>query len=343
MEKRLTFTVDGANTDCYVCSASDALRQLLDPAHTFLLTDEHVFAAHPLLFTGWRTIVVPAGEAHKQPATVQYILEQLIQHEADRSSVLVGIGGGVITDMAGYAAGIYMRGIRCGFVPTSVLAMVDAALGGKNGVDMGLYKNLVGLIRQPEFLVFDTTLLETLPEQEWRNGFAEIIKHAVLFDVDLFVQLEDLGLTGYRSDHTLLEALILKNVTLKYTTVMQDPLEKGLRKKLNFGHTLGHAIETIHQLPHGYAISLGMVAAARLGEELTNFPSTDKERLVQLLQQIGLPVQLNIDWEAVLQLIRLDKKRRGDEIHFILPKAIGEAVIQPIPLMQLSDLIRQNF
>ena len=343
MEKRMTFTVDGSRTDCYVHPAAEALRKLLDPARTFLVTDENVFAAHPLLFSGWRTIVIPAGEVHKQPATIQHIVDQLIQQEADRSSVLVGVGGGVITDMTGYAAGIYMRGIRCGFIPTTVLAMVDASLGGKNGVDVGLYKNLVGLIRQPEFLILDTTLLETLPEQEWRNGFAEIVKHAMLFDVKLFAQLEGLGLSGYRHDHVALESLILRNVVLKYETVVQDPFERKLRKKLNLGHTLGHAIETIHQLPHGYAISLGMVAAARLGEELTNFPSTEKDRLVKLLDQVGLPVQFDVNWEEVLHLIRMDKKRKGNDIHFILPKTIGEAVIQPIPLTQLTDLIRQIF
>lgn len=339
----MTFTVDGVHTDCYVHAASEALRQLVDPTQGFLLTDEQVFAAHPFLFNGWRTIIVPAGEAHKQPTTIQSIIDQLVRHEADRSSVLIGVGGGVVTDMAGYAAGIYMRGIRCGFIPTTVLAMVDAALGGKNGVDLGAYKNLIGLIRQPEFLLFDTTLLATLPEQEWRNGFAEIVKHAMLFDVDLFVQLEHRGLTGYQRDPAALESLIMRNVHLKYQTVEADPFEKGSRKKLNLGHTLGHAIETTHQLPHGYAISLGMVAAARLGEELTNFPSGDKDRLVGLLQQIGLPVQLDVDWDAVLQLIRMDKKRKGNDIHFILPKAIGEAVVQPISITQLTDLIRQIF
>ncbi len=135
---------------------------------------------------GWQTIVIKAGEEHKQQSTVDYIIQQLIEKEADRNTFIVGVGGGVVTDITGYAASVYMRGLKFGFVPTTILAMVDASIGGKNGVDVGVYKNLVGLIKQPEFLLFDYSLLETLPGEQWVNGFAEVIKHACIKDAGCF-------------------------------------------------------------------------------------------------------------------------------------------------------------
>ncbi len=315
------------------------LEQIVSKNKTILITDENVFAAQSKIFEGWQTIVIKAGEQYKQQAAVDDIIQQLIEKEADRNTFIVGVGGGVVTDIAGYAASVYMRGLKFGFVPTTILAMVDAAIGGKNGVDVGPYKNLVGLIKQPEFLLFDYALLQTLPQAEWINGFAEIIKHACIKDAALFAWLEENLLGDFQSDKAKLAALIEKNVSIKTTVVVADEFEKGDRKLLNFGHTLGHAIENIYQLPHGHAVSIGMIAACTLSEKIIGFTDAEKEKVKQLIEQYQLTTYIAFDKQKVWDLLKMDKKRVNSAMNFILLKKIGEAIIQPIPLVQLEQLI----
>ena len=179
MQKK-KFRFSNSSVEYYFSANSRQLKQVVDAANTVLVTDENVFAAHKNYFSKWKTIVIKPGEENKNQDTVDYIVNRLIELQADRKTFLVGVGGGVVTDLAGYVAAIYMRGISFGFVPTSLLAMVDASIGGKNGIDVGVYKNMVGTIRQPQFILIDPTFLKTLPDKEWRNGFAEIIKHAAI-------------------------------------------------------------------------------------------------------------------------------------------------------------------
>jgi 3-dehydroquinate synthase len=179
------------------------------------------------------------GKPNKIQSTVDHIIEQLIELGADRKTTLLGVGGGVITDITGYVAGIFMRGVKCAFIPTTVLAMVDAAIGGKNGVDVGNYKNMVGLIRQPQFILYDFSFLKTLPKEEWVNGFAEIIKHAAIKDAIMFAELESQNLNYYRKDSAAMASLIKRNALLKTKVVISDETEQGDRKLLNFGHTFG--------------------------------------------------------------------------------------------------------
>jgi 3-dehydroquinate synthase len=335
--------LEGREATTYYFDADfDYLEQVVSKETTILITDENVFESHPLKFIGWKTIVIKAGEEHKQQAAVDYIIDELITKEADRKTFIVGVGGGVVTDIAGYAASVYMRGLKFGFVPTTILAMTDAAIGGKNGVDVGMYKNLVGLIKQPEFLLFDYSLLNTLPQEQWVNGFAEIIKHACIKDAAMFALLEANSLHSFQKDKTLLANLIERNVGIKTAVVLKDEFENGDRRLLNFGHTIGHAIENIYQLPHGHAVSIGMVAAATFSEEIDIFSSAEKEQLKQLLVKYHLPVALAFDKKKVWDVLRMDKKRAGAEMKFILLKKIGEAVVTPIPLVQLQDLINQS-
>src|SRR5579862_8804211 len=208
---KLQYKFTGKTTTYYLDADFSYLEKLVDKDHTVLITDEHLFAAQQKRFGGWNTIVINAGEEFKVQATVDSIVEQLIGLGADRKTVLVGVGGGVVTDITGYVAAIYMRGLSFGFVPTSVLAMVDASIGGKNGIDVGVYKNMVGTIRQPQFLLYDYSLLKTLPKDEWVNGFAEVIKHAAIRDARLFGELEKNKLGVYQKDKTALARLIHRN------------------------------------------------------------------------------------------------------------------------------------
>jgi len=241
------------------------------------------------------------------------------------------------SDIAGYAASVYMRGIKFGFVPRSILAMVDASVGGKNGVDVGVYKNLVGVIRHPKFLLYDYSFLKTLPHEEWVNGFAEIIKHACIKDKAMFELLENNSIEEFQHSDEKIASLIKRNVEIKYKVVSNDEFETGERKLLNFGHTLGHAIENIYQLPHGSAISIGMVAASKISEEINGFNET--ARIIDLLKKYNLPVELKFDKEKVWEVLLMDKKKSGDTMNFILLNKIGDAIVKPVPLSQLKELI----
>ena len=187
-----------------------AIDKIVEKSNAFYITDENVYALHQKKFKGKKTIIIPAGEEHKQQATVDFIIEALLNLGATREAVLIGVGGGVVTDMVGYVAGVYMRGVAVGFVPTTILAMVDASIGGKNGIDIGLYKNMVGLIRQPSFLVYDIDFLKTLPKHQWENGFAEIIKHAAIKDAAMMKALASHDLSYYQKNKKALQLLIEK-------------------------------------------------------------------------------------------------------------------------------------
>src|ERR1019366_5194330 len=233
------YKFSGKKVDCYFDGDFSFINEKLQKDKTVFITDENIFKLHAEKFSGWKTIIIKAGEEHKNQQTVDTIINQLIQLQADRKSFLVGIGGGVITDITGFVASIYMRGVKFAFVPTSILAMVDAGIGGKNGIDVGVYKNLVGVINHPEFLLYDYSFLETLPDEEWVNGFAEIIKHACIKDIEMFNYLEDHSVMKFQSSLKDTAAIIKRNVDIKYNIVANDEQEAGERKLLNFGHTIG--------------------------------------------------------------------------------------------------------
>lgn len=334
MQPSVRIPFSNTRVDYYFDAKFRDLGEIVSKDKTVLITDEHVFDAHPSKFRGWNTIVLKPGEQYKVQDTVDSIIAQLIAYETDRGWTLVGVGGGVVTDMTGYAASVYMRGIRFGFVPTTLLAMVDASIGGKNGIDVGPYKNLVGTIRQPSFLLYDISLLRSLPDSEWTNGFAEIIKHACILDRASFKTLQQRAAPAWRKDKQALAQLIERNARLKSTVVQQDEFETGKRKLLNFGHTLGHAFETQYGLSHGQAISIGMTCAGMFSEDILGF--RDHDALRALLEQYRLPTFLRFDADKVLSLLRMDKKRAGKDIHFILLERIGKGVVKGIPIQELE-------
>lgn len=335
---KLQYKFSGKTTTYYLDADFAYLEKLVDRSQAVLITDEHIFAAQQKRFGGWNTIVINAGEQFKIQATVDSIIEQLIEMGADRKTTLIGIGGGVVTDIAGYVAAIYMRGLSFGFVPTSILAMVDASIGGKNGIDVGVYKNMAGTIRQPQFLLYDYSLLKTLPKEEWVNGFAEIIKHAAIKDAALFRELEKNKLTAYQKDKAGLAKLVRRNVVIKSTVVEKDEFEHGERRLLNFGHTLGHAIENLYALSHGQAISIGMVAACMISEEFTNFKETD--RVIGVLKRYGLPTLAEFDPKEVMNVLRMDKKKVKESMNYVMLNKIGQGVVKAIPLTELEKLVQ---
>ena len=336
-KKKVSF--GNSAVDYYFHADFARLEKLVAKERTVIVTDEHVFKAHQKKFKGWNTIVLKPGEEFKVQQTVAVVIDQLIELGADRKTILVGVGGGVITDITGYVAGIYMRGIACGFVPTSLLAMVDASIGGKNGIDVGVYKNMVGLIRQPSFLLFDHSFLKSLPKVEWQNGFAEIIKHAAIKDAALFKLLQSHRLTDFQRDAQLLAKLIERNVLIKTKVVVNDEFEKGERKLLNYGHTLGHAIENMYELSHGQAISIGMTYAALMSKQLKGFKQTDE--LIAVLDKYGLPTFAEFDTKEAFRILQKDKKKDNQQISYILLEKIGKGVVQPLLFVQLKEIFNQ--
>lgn len=336
--KKLTYKFSNSSVDYYLASGIAHLRDIVDQKSSIIITDENVFNAHTKRFKNWNTIVLKPGEEYKIQSTADNIIEQLIEMEADRKTTLIGVGGGVITDMTGYVASIYMRGLKFGFLPTTLLSMVDASIGGKNGIDLGVYKNIVGIIRQPSFILHDMVFLNSLPQSEWENGFAEIIKHACIKDVAMFRELEGSTLKKYQSRQTSICELVQKNALLKTKVVQQDEFEKNERRLLNFGHTLGHALENQYELSHGQAISIGMTYASHISQQLNGFKGT--ERVVNMLAKYGLPTYASFDKEKVFNVLKMDKKREKSEMNYVLLEKIGKGVIKSIPIKELESIIK---
>jgi 3-dehydroquinate synthase len=332
MTKR-TYRFSSAPVEVYFDAKFRQLEKLVDKKKGIIITDENIFSAHHSKFKNWNVITLKPGEQFKIQATADTVIEQLIGLEADRQSVLIGVGGGVVTDLTGYVASIYMRGIRFGFVPTSLLAMVDASIGGKNGIDVGEYKNMVGIIRQPSFLFYDSSMLSTLPDKEWSNGFAEIIKHACILDRPMFKLLESTSLDKLRKKKPLLDDIIRRNVHLKSGVVKRDEFEQGDRKLLNFGHTLGHALETQYELTHGQAVALGMIFAGWLSAKLLGYK--DLTRLEKTIATYGLPTRASFDVEKVFNVLKMDKKRVSKTMNYILLSRTGKGEIVQIPVEDL--------
>ena len=340
--KELIYSFSRKQVTYYLDADFSYLEKLVDKNNAILIMDDNIAWHHSDKLNDWKKIEIAPGEIYKNQQTVDAIIHQLIGLGADRKTILIGVGGGVITDITGYVASVYMRGLKFGFVPTTLLSMVDASIGGKNGIDVGVYKNLVGTINQPEFILFDYSLLQTLPETEWINGCAEIIKHGCIKDYELFQALEGNNLEQLKNNRELLSAVIERNVTIKSEVVKNDEFENGDRKLLNFGHTLGHAIENNYQLSHGQAVSIGMVAAATISEQINNFPVVDRARLIKVLEKYQLPVKFSFDKEKVFKTLSMDKKRVSNAMNFILLKTIGKAEVKSIPLEQLKDLLAQT-
>ena len=337
--KKTSLQFTTKKVDYYFDTSFADLDLLIPKEQQIFITDENVSQSLAPKFKGRKLITVPAGEAHKNQSTVDSIIHQLMGLGADRQSFLIGVGGGVVTDLTGYVATVYMRGIRFGFVPTTVLAMVDASIGGKNGIDVGAYKNLVGTIQQPAFLLYDVSLLKSLPTEEWVNGFAEIIKHAAIRDAKMFSELENGSVPKYRRDKAMMSALIRRNALLKSKVVQEDEFENSIRRLLNFGHTIGHAIETNNMLSHGHAVAIGMVEAAKLSGTLKKFK--DAGRLTALIDRYGLPTEAYYDKIQAIAMLRMDKKKVNTSMNFVLLEKIGKAVVEPIPLDTLEELIKQ--
>jgi 3-dehydroquinate synthase len=301
-----------------------------------IITDTKIAKLYSDDFPSFPVIKIGFGEGIKNLDTVKFIYDKLIELEIDRSYFILGIGGGVVCDIAGFVASTYMRGLDFGFVSTSLLSQVDASIGGKNGVNYQDYKNMIGIIRQPAFVLCDFGMLQTLPEKEYLSGLAEIIKHAMIRDLKMFETLEVKKHKILERDSNIISGLISASVKIKREIVEKDELEKGNRRLLNFGHTFGHALEKLYDLSHGEAISLGMVIAANFSVEKGLLSLQSAERLKKLLNNYFLLSEFKLDRSKVLDTLRKDKKKYGTMIYFVMPEDIGNMVVHSVPFSDLE-------
>jgi 3-dehydroquinate synthase len=277
-------------------------------------------------------ITVPAGEKSKRISVVENCYDQLAAHRLERKSFIVALGGGVVGDLAGFVAATYLRGIDFVQVPTTLLAQVDSSVGGKTGVNLKAGKNLAGAFYQPRLVLCDLDTLKNLPEREFRTGIAEVIKYGIIFDVNLFARVENCLPKILKRDSKTLSEIVARCCEIKAEVVSQDETETGLRAILNFGHTIGHAIENgsgYGKFLHGEAISIGQVAAAKLSQRILGLPERDVERIENLFARAGLPVQIKLNSaqrKKLFTAMKLDKKVSGGEIKFVLAEKIGKVV-----------------
>jgi len=315
------------------------LKRYIPAGKAVIIADKNVLHLYQKDFPFYEVIKIESNEKIKNLDTVRYIYKKLVELEADRSTFIIGIGGGIVCDIAGFVASTYLRGVRFGFVSTTLLSQVDASVGGKNGVNFEGYKNMIGVFNQPEFVICDLNLLNTLPEREILCGMAEIVKHAVIGDTDLFAYLEEHYQEALALDIGVIEKLVYDSVVIKSAIVNKDEKEKGERRKLNFGHTFGHAIEKTTGVPHGEAVSAGMVMASALSVKRGRLSAKDAERIKKLLQKLKLPTRLQADRKTVLDALQKDKKRKGDRIYFVLLNSIGNPFVDQISIKELEAVI----
>ena len=335
-----TLEIHGSTGDSfiYVGETIQNLGNYIPTENVVIITDKNVKQLYENAFPPHPVITIGTGETIKNLDTVRNIYEKLVAAGADRSTFIVGIGGGIVCDIAGFVASTYLRGVRFGFVSSTLLSQVDASVGGKNGVNFKDYKNMVGVFNQPEFVICDLNLLKTLPKKEILNGMAEIVKHGAIENADLFAYLEEHSQKALVLDIEVIEKLVYDSIVIKSAIVNQDELEKGVRRKLNFGHTFGHAFEKTTGVPHGEAVSAGMVVASKISVKGGHLPPKDAQRIETLLQEIGLPVRIQAEWESVLDALNKDKKRKGNHIYFVFLNEIGNAFVDQIPINELEIL-----
>ena len=287
-----------------------------------IITDGNVHRRYKEIINRYDYCLIGLGETIKTMTTVNKLYAELLERGADRTTFIVGIGGGIVTDITGFVASTYMRGLRFGFVATTLLAQVDASVGGKNGVNYEGYKNMVGTFNQPDFVLCDLSMLQTLPDREFRAGLAEIIKAGLIADRGLFELFELHPIDAFRND-----------------VVERDERESGERRKLNLGHTFAHAIEKCgNEFLHGEAVAIGTVMIARLSAHLGTATQDEADRVRQVFERMGLPIRTEIDFKRLVKALKHDKKKEADSVSFVLLRGIGDCEIRRFTFDEIDRL-----
>ncbi|HZL77201.1 MAG TPA: 3-dehydroquinate synthase [Bacteroidales bacterium] len=319
----------------------EAVTRLLPGKNVVIITDENVFRLYGKNFPKFPVIRIVPGEESKKLKVIESLAGKLLKMGIDRSGFILAIGGGVVCDISGFLASVYMRGIRCGYVSTTLLSQVDASTGGKNGVNLGMIKNVIGNFRQPEFVICDTTMLRTLPDDEYMSGMAELIKTGIIGDPSIIEMLEENYARVILRDRRLLSDLVARSVKFKASVVAKDEKESGLRRILNFGHTFGHAIELQESFKHGFAVASGMELATLFSYDKGLIDKKVCNRVISLLKKYGQLSSYNIPSGIIEEFILHDKKKSGEYIHFVFIEGIGVPCVKKILLEEVVDFYKK--
>lgn len=327
-------------SEVVVGDADSLLSGLLPQKRVVVISDTNIDRHYHSLLERFDHILIGLGESSKTLLTADSIYRRFIELGIDRSTFILGIGGGIVTDIAGFVAATYMRGLEFGFISTSLLGQVDASVGGKNGVNVDGYKNMVGTFRQPRFVICDVNMLRSLPKREFRTGLAEIIKSAIIADNELFEMLEQADFSTLQRDTNLLQQIVYRAIKVKASIVERDECESGDRRLLNLGHTLAHAIEkSTSKLNHGEAVAVGLSLICNTAAEQGLFSNEANQRVQSLLVNAGFDLTLPVPKLQMLKAVDKDKKSEGHSIYVVLPRAIGDCVVAKISLDEFKALI----
>ncbi len=304
-----------------------------------IISDTNVFNLYPELFFGYDKIIIEPGEKNKNLKTIDFVINELTKLNLDRNSIIIGLGGGMITDITGFVASIYMRGISFGFVPTTVLAQVDAAIGGKNGVNSGNLKNYVGTFNQPEFILCDSSFFNSLSEIEYYSGLGEVYKYSLITQGNrLFNYLRLNANRIIQKDNEVLNHIIEDCIDSKNAIVEQDPFDQGIRNTLNLGHTFGHAIEILNNVPHGIAVVHGIKIVCDISQKMGFLKSDVKNTILNLAEALMFN-KTSIIEDKHIEIVLKDKKRNEDLINLVILKNIGEPYTHEISEKELRELL----
>lgn len=338
MEQDLILNIKGKSKVIIGDSAKMLANLLTTKQRVIVISDLNIDRLYGDMLAPYEKILIGVGETIKTLQTVESICRQLLELRADRSTFLLGIGGGIVSDITGFVAAIYMRGINFGFVSTTLLSQVDAGVGGKNGVNFEGYKNMIGTFLQPEFVICDVSMLSTLPEREFRAGVAEIIKSAIIANSELFKELELHTLDSLRVNKALLSRIIFESVRIKAHIVEKDERESGERRKLNLGHTFAHAIEkNSNAMIHGEAVAVGTIIVANMAHHMGLLSSESRDRICKVIEGFGFETTSPVAMSKMLKSIAHDKKVSGDTVALVLPVEIGCCEVKIMALNEIPE------
>ena len=323
----------------YIGPVKDILSGVLPEGRVVVVSDATIDRLYHPLLEKYDTVLIGLGESVKTLQTVETIYRRFIELGVDRSTFVLAVGGGIVTDVAGFAASTYMRGLKFGFVSTTLLGQVDASVGGKNGVNVDGYKNMAGTFTQPQFVICDPGLLRTLPDREFRAGLAEVVKAAIIADADLFGRIENTTFEALRTDTDLLTDAVSAAIRVKADSVERDEHESGDRRKLNLGHTLAHAIEKCsNRMNHGEAVAVGTALIAGAAVKLGVLSEADRDRIVHVLMQLGFDLTPPVDVKRLLKEVGKDKKNEEGILRIVLPVGIGDCEVRPMKIDDFAAL-----
>lgn len=326
-------------SDIYIGPVGEVLPGAIPAGRVVVVSDATIDRLYHPLLAPYDSVLIGLGESVKTLKTVETIYRRFIELGVDRSTFVLAIGGGIVTDTAGFAAATYMRGLKFGFVSTTLLGQVDASVGGKNGVNVDGYKNMAGTFTQPQFVVCDPALLRTLPEREFRAGLAEIVKAAIIADAGLFDRIEGTTFAALRSDTELLGEVVRAAIGVKVGIVERDEREAGERRKLNLGHTLAHAIEKCsNRMNHGEAVAAGTALIADAAVKLGALEPQTRDRIVELLERLGFDRKPPVEVKRLLKEVGKDKKNEDGMLRIVVPTRIGDCEVRTMTPREFAAL-----